>query len=64
MERAVKRGGRLVLLVYRNVMANCSVKMSPHVGVGMTVARNPLHGSQRAELPHWALALGNNAKSP
>ena len=29
----------------------------------MTVTRNPLHGSQRAGLPHWALALGDNAKS-
>ena len=30
----------------------------------MTIARNPLHGSGRAALPHPALALGDNAKSP
>ena len=28
------------------------------------ITHNPLHGSQRAGLPHWALALGDNAKSP
>ena len=28
------------------------------------IAHNPLHGSQRAGLPHWALASGDNAKSP
>ena len=28
------------------------------------IAHNPLHRSQRAGLPHWALALGDNAKSP
>ena len=27
------------------------------------IAHNPLHRSQRAGLPHWALALGDNAKS-
>src|SRR6266851_630250 len=31
------------------------------VGVGMMIAHNPLHGSGRAEFPHPALALGNNA---
>src|SRR5437899_12104340 len=36
----------------------------PRVGVEMTIARNPLHGSGRAALPHPALALGDNAKSP
>ena len=30
----------------------------------MTIARNPLHGSGRAVLPHPALASGDNAKSP
>jgi hypothetical protein len=30
------------------------------VGVGIVVAHNPLHRSQRAELPHWALTLGPN----
>ena len=30
----------------------------------MPITRNPLHGSQRAGLPHWALASGDNAKSP
>src|SRR3990172_12371043 len=28
------------------------------------IAHNPLHRSQRAGLPHWALASGDNAKSP
>ena len=28
------------------------------VGVGTPVTWSPLHGSQRAELPHWALASG------
>src|ERR1022692_4297775 len=31
------------------------------VGVGITIARDPLHGSGRADFPHPALALGNNA---
>src|SRR3970040_861680 len=30
----------------------------------MTIARNPLHGSGRAALPHPALASGDNAKPP
>src|SRR5437867_6709183 len=34
------------------------------VGVEMTIARNPLHGSGRAALPHPALASGDDAKSP
>src|SRR3970040_1822221 len=28
------------------------------------ITHTPLHRSQRAGLPHWALALGDNAKSP
>jgi taurine dioxygenase len=32
------------------------------VGVEMTMARNPLRRSQRAELPHWARALGDDAE--
>jgi len=28
------------------------------------IAHSPLHGSQRAGLPHWALASGDDAKSP
>src|SRR5436309_5752929 len=36
----------------------------PGVGVEMTIARNPLHGSGRAALPHPALASGDDAKSP
>jgi hypothetical protein len=28
------------------------------------MTHHPLHGSQRAGLPHWALASGDNAKSP
>src|SRR5712691_5642333 len=34
------------------------------VGVEMTIARNPLHRSGRAALPHPAPASGNDAKSP
>src|SRR5881628_4242030 len=34
------------------------------VGVEMTIARNSLHGSGRAALPHPALASGDDAKSP
>src|SRR5262245_66150778 len=34
------------------------------VGVEMMVAHNPLHRSQRAELPHWALTSGDDAKAP
>src|SRR5712692_11134901 len=30
----------------------------------MTIARNPLHGSGRAVLPHPALASGDDAKAP
>jgi hypothetical protein len=32
-----------------------------HVGVGIMIAHNPLHGSGQAEFPHPALALGNDA---
>jgi len=31
------------------------------VGVGIVITHNPLHGSGRADFPHPALALGNNA---
>ena len=31
------------------------------VGVGITITHDPLHGSGRAELPHPALALGDDA---
>src|SRR3984893_5249719 len=34
-----------------------------HVGVGITIAHDPLHGSGRAGFPHPALALGNNAQA-
>ena len=30
----------------------------------MPITEHPLHGSQRAQLTHWALASGHNAKSP
>ena len=41
------------------------LKQDPRgVGVGMTIARNPLHGSGRAVLPHPTLASGDDAKSP
>src|SRR5215469_2540066 len=35
--------------------------MYSSVGVGIMIAHNPLHGSGQAELPHPALALGNDA---
>jgi hypothetical protein len=31
------------------------------VGVGIMIAHNPLHGSEQAEFPHSALALGDDA---
>jgi hypothetical protein len=34
------------------------------VGVGITIAHDPLHGSGRAGFPHPALALGDNAHAP
>src|ERR1700680_308677 len=34
------------------------------VGVGITIAHDPLHGSGRAVFPHPALALGNNSHAP
>ena len=34
------------------------------VGVGITIAHDPLHGSGRADFPHPALALGNDAHAP
>src|SRR2546430_282148 len=34
------------------------------VGVGIMIAHNPLHGSGRADFPHPALALGDNAHAP
>src|SRR3989440_5845630 len=33
----------------------------PRVGVGIMITHNPLHGSGRADFPHPALALGDNA---
>ena len=33
------------------------------VGVGIMVAHNPLHRSQRAGLPHWALTLGTDVQA-
>src|SRR6266850_6398381 len=38
---------------------NCS-----QVGVGIAIARDPLHGSGQAGFPHPALALGDNAHAP
>src|SRR5438034_965115 len=34
------------------------------VGVGITIAHDPLHGSGQAAFPHPALALGSNAHAP
>src|SRR6266403_1348410 len=34
------------------------------VGVGITIAHDPLHGSRRADFPHPALALSTNAHAP
>jgi hypothetical protein len=33
------------------------------VGVGIVLAHDPLHGSGRAELPHPALASGDDAEA-
>src|SRR5664279_5353946 len=33
------------------------------IAVGTALTGGPPHGSQRAELPHWAPALGANAES-
>ena len=35
--------------------------MKGKVGVGIAIARDPLHGSGQAGFPHPALALGDNA---
>src|SRR5438309_4561601 len=40
------------------------VTFAPGVGVGIMIAHNPLHGSGRADFPHPALALGDNAHAP
>src|SRR6266550_6395179 len=45
--------GKFVNLKYLN--------SSKTVGVGIMFAHNPLHGSGRAEFPHPALALGEDA---
>ena len=37
---------------------------SGRVGVGITIAHDPLHGSGRADFPHPALTLGDNAHAP
>src|SRR5215469_9001411 len=44
----------------RSEMTLC-IEVHKSVGVGITIAHDPLHGSGRAELPHPALALGNDA---
>src|SRR5438128_2169873 len=48
----------------RSVIQNCG-RRSAHasVGVEMTIARNPLHRSGRAALPHPAPASGDNAEA-
>ena len=33
------------------------------VGVGIMITHNPLHRSQRAELPHWALTLDSDVQT-
>jgi len=33
------------------------------VGVGIMIAHDPLHRSQRAALPHWAPALGDDEQA-
>src|SRR6202162_765155 len=42
-------------------MRMCGLYYSTTVGVGITIAHDPLHGSGRAGFPHPALTLGNNA---
>src|SRR5437879_8112956 len=39
-------------------------RLNCRVGVGIMIAHNPLHGSGRADFPHPALALGDNAHAP
>ena len=42
--------------MYRRLRTN-----QEKVGVGITIAHNPLHGSGRADFPHPALTSGNDA---
>src|SRR5438132_2833863 len=44
-------------------MARHRAILLEHVAVGTALTGGPPHGSGRAELPHPALALGNNAKA-
>ena len=39
-------------------------KLHHEVGVGITITHDPLHGSGRADFPHPALALGDDAHAP
>src|SRR5882762_6191899 len=43
---------------------NVRLRGQTQVGVGITIAHDPLHGSGRAAFPHPALALGDNAHAP
>ena len=48
----------LQLVVYSGACASPAFAL---VGVGITIARDPLHGSGQAAFPHPALTLGDNA---
>jgi hypothetical protein len=42
----------------------CSLwRLMAGIGVGIVIAHEPLHGSGRAELPHPALASGDDAEA-
>jgi hypothetical protein len=38
-------------------------RLLTHVAVGIRIAPYPPHGSQRAGFPHWALAVGRDART-
>jgi hypothetical protein len=38
-------------------------RLLTHVAVGIRIAPYPPHGSQRADFPHWALAVGRDART-
>ncbi|GEM_PF-751690 len=59
VEEAIVPMVHAAVKVLENLIACC--RDSAEVGVGIMVAHHPLHGSQRAELPHWALASGDDA---
>jgi hypothetical protein len=57
------RGGKAKFFSFAEALRGIRRDAELGVAVGMRVSPHPPHGSRRAELPHRALASGNDAKT-